>query len=64
MQSKVTRGELRKMSIGETSIFSLDNPKKMQSAATTCNQLKNEREGEWTIRRDFKSNSISITRIK
>ena len=44
--------------------FTLTNPTKLQAAATTCNQLKNEQKGEWTIKRDYTSCSISITRTK
>jgi hypothetical protein len=63
-QEKVTRSELTEMHIGQTRIFTLTNPTKLQSVATTCNQLKNEQKGEWTIKRDYSSCSISITRIK
>ena len=52
------------MHIGQTRIFTLTNPTKLQSAATQCNQLKNEAKGEWTIKRDYKACSISITRVK
>jgi hypothetical protein len=63
-QEKVTREELLKMKIGQTCIFTLTNPTKLQSAATTCNQLKNEQKGEWSIRRDYAACSICITRTK
>jgi hypothetical protein len=63
-QEKVTRSELLEMHIGQTRIFTLTNPTKLQSVATTCNQMKNERKGEWTIKRDYSSCSISITRTK
>ena len=63
-QEKVTRQELRDMHIGQTRIFTLTNPTKLQSVAVTCNQMKNEQKGEWTIKRDYSSCSISITRIK
>ena len=63
-QEKVSRDELLEMHIGQTRIFTLTNPTKLQSAATQCNQLKNERKGEWTIKRDYTSCSISITRTK
>jgi hypothetical protein len=63
-QEKVSRGELLQMHIGQTRIFTLENPTKLQSAAVTCNQLKNEQKGEWTIKRDYQSCSISITRTK
>lgn len=61
-QEKVTRSELLDMHIGQTKIFTLTNPTKLQSAAVVCNHLKNERKGAWTIRRDYSSLSISITR--
>ena len=63
-QETVTRSELLEMRIGSTRIFELNNPTKLQSACSTCSQLKNERKGEWTCRRDYKSCSVSITRIK
>ena len=63
-QEKVSREELMEMHIGQTRIFTLTNPTKLQSAATQCNQLKNEVKGEWTIKRDYKACSISITRVK
>lgn len=63
-QEKVTRAELLEMHIGQTRIFTLTNPTKLQSVASTCNQMKNERKGEWTIKRDYSSCSISVTRIK
>ena len=63
-QEKVSRDELLAMHIGQTRIFALNNPTKLQSAATTCNQLKNEQKGEWTIKRDNSTCSISITRTK
>ena len=52
------------MHIGQTRIFTLTNPTKLQSVATTCNQLKNEQKGEWTIKRDYTTCSISVTRVK
>lgn len=63
-QEKVTRQELMEMHIGSTRIFTLTNPTKLQSVATTCNQLKNEQKGEWTIRRDYTTCSVSVTRTK
>ena len=63
-QEKVTRSELLEMHIGQTRIFTLTNPTKLQSVATQCNQMKNEQKGEWTIKRDYTSCSISITRVK
>ena len=63
-QEYVSRKELIEMHIGQTRIFTLTNPTKLQAAATTRNQLKNEQKGEWTIKRDYTSCSISITRTK
>jgi hypothetical protein len=63
-QEKITRSELLEMHIGQTRIFTLTNPTKLQSAATTCNQLKNEQKGEWSIKRDYSACSISITRTR
>ena len=64
VQEKVTRAELLEMHIGQTRIFTLTNPTKLQSGASTCNQMKNEQKGEWTIKRDYSSCSISVTRIR
>ena len=63
-QEKVTRQELTDMNIGQTRIFTLIEPTKLQSVATTCNQLKNEKKGEWMIKRDYSSCSVSVTRVK
>ena len=62
VQEKVTRKELLEMHIGQTRIFTLAQPTKLQAAPTTCNQLKNEQKGEWSIKRDYQACSISITR--
>lgn len=63
-QEKVTRKELTDMHIGQTRIFTLTQLTKLQSAASTCTQLKREGKGAWTIKRDYDSASVSITRIK
>jgi len=63
-QEKVTRDELVGMHIGQTRIFTLTNPTKLQSVATTLNQLKNERKGEWTHKKDYDACAVSVTRIK
>ena len=63
-QEKVTRKELKEMRIGSTRIFTLTEPGKLQAAATTCNQLKNEKIGEWSVRKDYESMSVSVTRVK
>jgi hypothetical protein len=64
VQEKVTREELTDMHIGQTRIFTLNNPTKLQSVATTLNQLKNERKGEWTHKKDYDACAVSVTRIK
>lgn len=63
-QEKVTRKELIEMHVGQTRIFSLTNPTKLQSVATILNQLKNERKGMWTHRKDYDACAISVTRVK
>ena len=64
VQEKVTRQELMAMNVGQTRIFTLIRPESLQSVASTLNQLKNERKGEWTHRKDYESLAISVTRIK
>ena len=63
-QEKVTRKELLEMHIGQTRIFTLMEEKKLQSVATTLNQLKNEKKGEWTHRKDYDTCAVSVTRVK
>ncbi len=63
-QEKVTRKELIEMHIGQTRIFTLANPTRLQSVATTLNQLKNEQKGEWTHKKDYKACAVSVTRVK
>ena len=63
-QEKVTRQELREMHIGQTRIFTLLDAKKVTSARVTCTQMKNEEELEFTVKSDYQSKSVSITRIK
>jgi len=63
-QEKVTRKELEEMRVGSTRVFTLTEPGKLQAAASTCTQMKNEQKGEWTVRKDYKSMSVSITRIR
>lgn len=62
-QTKVTRKELREMHIGQTRIFFLTEPKKVTSARVTAQQLKDEKEGEWSVKPDYKACAVSITRI-
>ena len=63
-QEKVTRKELEDIRVGSTRVFQLTKPAKLQSVATTCTQLKNERRGEWKVGKDYESVSVSVTRIK
>lgn len=62
-QEKVTRNELREMHVGQTRIFTLTDPKKVTSAKVTAKQLKDEKEGEWLVKPDYKECAVSITRI-
>ena len=63
-QEKVTRQELRAMSIGQTRIFILTDAKKVASARVTCHQMKEEEGLEFITRMDYKAHAISITRRK
>jgi len=63
-QEKVTRKELEEMRVGSTRVFQLIEPSKLQAVASTATAMKNERKGEWTVRKDYKSISVSVTRIK
>lgn len=63
-QEKVTRQELRDMHIGQTRIFTLTEEKKISSARVTAQQMKNEKEGEWSVKPDYDACAVSITRIK
>jgi hypothetical protein len=63
-QEKVTRKELEEMRVGSTRVFQLIEPSKLQAVASTATQMKNERKGEWTVRKDYESISVSVTRIK
>jgi hypothetical protein len=62
-QEKVTRQELRDMRIGQTRIFTLLDAKKVTSARVTCTQMKQEEGLEFTVKPDYLSKSVSITRI-
>lgn len=63
-QEKVTHEELERMHIGQTRIFTLNKRSKLQSVATTLTQLKNERRGEWTHKKDYDACAVSVTRVK
>ena len=52
-QEKVTRKELEEMRVGSTRVFQLIEPSKLQAVASTATQMKNERKGEWTVRKDY-----------
>ena len=64
VQDKVTRKELSEMHIGQTRIFNLPDGGKVKSAISTCQQMKNEKEGEWQVKPDYESCAVSITRVK
>ena len=63
-QEKVTRQELRDMHIGQTRIFTLMEEKKISSARVTAQQMKNEKEREWSVKPDYDACAVSITRLK
>lgn len=63
-QEKVTRQELRDMHIGQTRIFTLLDKKKVTSARVTAQQLKDEGEGEWSMKLDYEASAVSATRLK
>lgn len=50
------------MRIGQTRIFTLNDAKKVTSASVTCAQMKNEEGLEFSVKKDYKTKSISITR--
>jgi hypothetical protein len=64
VQEKVTQKDLEEMRVGSTRVFTLKEPGKLSSVATMCTRMKNERRGEWTVRKDYKSISVSVTRVK
>lgn len=63
-QEKVTRQELLDMHVGQTRIITLTERTKIDSARVTCQQLKKLRKGEFGIKPDYDTSSVSITRIK
>lgn len=63
-QEKVTRQELREMHIGQTRIFTLTERKKIASARVTATHLKHEEGIEFSVKPDWESSAVSITRIK
>ena len=62
-QEKVTRKELLDMKVGEKKTFCLNGKNKLQAAATTMNQLKNEDKGEWKHTKNYEEISIEVTRM-
>ena len=60
----MTRKELEAMHIGQTRIFTLNGRRKLQSVASTLTQLKDERRGEWTHKKDYDACAVSVTRVK
>lgn len=64
MQERVSRRELRDMRVGQTRIFTLADKKKIQSARVQAQMLKNEEEMSFTVKADYTSASVSITRTK
>lgn len=63
-QERVTRQELREMSVGQMRIFNLTDKKKLASARVTCATLKNEEGKEYITKIDYQAIAIVITRIK
>ena len=63
-QEKVTRQELREMHIGQTRIFTLTDRKKIASARVTATHLKHEEGYEFTVKPDWESSAVSITRTR
>lgn len=63
-QEFVSTKELLEMRVGSTRVFMLTEPSKLQSCASLCTRLKNERRGEWSVRRDYENIAVSVTRNK
>lgn len=63
-QEKVTKKELRKLHVGQTRIFSLNDPKKINSARVMCIHMKHEEGMEFSVKQDFEAVAVSITRTK
>ncbi len=63
-QDKVSRVELRQMKIGQTRIFQLTERKKITSARVQATQLGLEENMKFSVKTDYQSSSISITRLK
>lgn len=52
------------MHVGQTRIFMLTDPKKIESARISTISLKREEGLEFKVKRDFEAVAVSITRIK
>lgn len=63
-QDKVSRVELRQMKIGQTRIFQLTERKKITSARVQATQLGLEENMKFSVKTDYQSSSVSITRLK
>lgn len=63
-QGKVTKEDLLSIRVGQTRIFTLTEKGKLQSVATYCTNLKNEGVGEWSVRKDYETCAVSVTRVK
>ena len=63
-QEKVSRQELREMRIGQTRIFTLNDPKKLAAARVTATHLKHEEGLEFTVKPDWEASAVSITRMR
>lgn len=64
VQDKVSRVELRQMKIGQTRIFQLTDRKKITSARVQATQLGLEEDMKFSVKTDYQSSSVSITRLK
>ena len=64
VQEKVTRSELLDMHIGQTRIIMLKERGKIDSAKSTCKQLKDLKKGEFIFKPDYEACAVSITRTK
>ena len=63
-QDHLTEQELLEMRVKSHRIFSFFDPKKLNSCSAMASRMKAEGKGEWSIRKDYNSISISVTRKK
>ena len=63
-QEYVSTQELMEIRVGGTRVFQLNDPKKMQSVASMCTRLKNEKKMEYKAVPDWEHNAVCITRLK